>query len=92
MPVSCYGILKCFFFGNTYCKLSLSIDSLYISLVLNYILIIYSFNARTKNHPADINNGKPIYIYVFFSLYLLELVLIFAELVNKFHLLLFEID
>jgi hypothetical protein len=69
------------FFGNTYCKLSLSIDSLYISPVLNYILIIYSFNWDKKTPSlADINNGKPIYVYVFFLLYLLELVLIFAEL------------
>jgi hypothetical protein len=71
----------CFVFGNTYCKLSLSIDSLYISPVLNYILIIYSFNLRTKTPSlADINNGKPIYVYVFF-LYLLELVLIFRRVI-----------
>jgi hypothetical protein len=80
----------CFVFGNTYCKLSLSIDSLYISPVLNYILIIYSFNLRKTPSLADINNGKPIYV-CFLPLYL-ELVLIFAELFGFPINPLFEID
>jgi hypothetical protein len=51
MPVSCYGILKCFFFGNTYCKLSLSIDSLVYFISVELYIDNLFLNARTKNHP-----------------------------------------